>query len=105
MRRVRFAVVGSTGMIGRVHVDAINRLENARLTAVAAVNPAPLIEQASQLHVRAYTDLDELFRSPDVDAVAVATPHPSHLPIVLKAVRAGKHVLTDKPMAVTVSEA
>jgi len=105
LQRVRLAVIGSTGMIGRVHVDAITRLENASLTAVAAINPAPLQEQARQLHVRAYTDLDSLLRDPDVDAVVVATPHPSHMSVVLKAARAGKHVLTDKPIAVAVSEA
>jgi predicted dehydrogenase len=102
---VNFAVVGSTGVIGRVHVEAINRLDNANLVGVAAVRPAPLVKQAEELGVRAYTSLDELLDDPTVDAIVIATPHPSHPSITLKAVEAGKHVLTEKPMAVTVSQA
>jgi len=55
--------------------------------------------------VRAYGSLDEPLSDPSVDVAVIATPHPSHLPITLKATEAGKHVLTEKPMAVTVSEA
>lgn len=105
MSRLRFAVIGSTGMIGKVHAEAINRLDNAALVAVMARSAGPVQAQAATLGVKAYTSLDALLADPKVDAVTVATPHPSHLDIILKAVQAGKHVLTDKPMGVSVSEA
>jgi predicted dehydrogenase len=57
------------------------------------------------LGVKAYGSLEELIEDREVDAIVIATPHPSHLPITLKAVEAGKHVLTEKPMGATVSEA
>jgi len=80
-------------------------LENAKLVAVAAVRPGPLHAQAQGLGVKGYTSLDELMADRDVDAVIIATPHPSHCEITLKAASAGKHVFTEKPMSVTLAEA
>jgi predicted dehydrogenase len=54
--------------------------------------------------VRATTDLDEAINDPAVDALAIATPVPSHYAIALKALQAGKHVLVEKPLAATTDE-
>ena len=105
MSRIRYAVIGSTGMIGGVHIDAIRKLENAELVAVATRSAGPVGAQAASLGVKPYTSVDALLADREVDAVTVATPHPSHLAIIVKAAQAGKHILTDKPMGVTVSEA
>ena len=105
MEQIGFAVVGSTGVIGRVHIDAISRLDNCRLIGINARRQEPLRQQAYDLKALQYATIEEVLEDPDVDAIIIATPHPSHLEITLEAVAAGKHVLVEKPMAATVSEA
>lgn len=105
MDSIGLAIIGSTGVIGRVHIDAITQLSNCRLAGVFARRQEPLRDQAAELGVRAYASLEEAIGDSEVDAIIIATPHPSHKQITLQAVEAGKHVLVEKPMAVTPSEA
>ena len=105
MPPIRLALIGSTGIIGRVHIDAIATLDNCRLVGVHARTQEPLQRQARELGVAAYPALDDALSDDAVDAVVIATPHPSHREITLKAADAGKHVLVEKPMSVTPSEA
>lgn len=55
--------------------------------------------------VKTYADVDEMLSSPDVQAVAIATPVNSHFPLAMRALEAGKHVFVEKPFASTVAEA
>ena len=55
--------------------------------------------------VRTYADIDEMLQSPDVHAVAIATPVTSHFPLAMRALAAGKHVFVEKPFTATVAEA
>ena len=99
------AVVGSTGMIGRVHIEAINRLDSCRLVGITARRQGPLGVQARELATVVFPTLDDALADDGVDAVVIATPHPSHVEITVRAAKAGKHVLTEKPMGATPSEA
>lgn len=103
--KIGLAIIGSTGIIGRVHIDAIAQLDSCRLVGVNARRQEPLRQQALEQRVAMYASLEEVLEDPEVDAVIIATPHPSHLEITLKAAQAGKHILTEKPMGVTPSEA
>ena len=105
MSNIGLAVIGSTGVIGRVHIDAINRLDNCRLVGITARRQGPLRQQAKELGVARFPTLEDALSHPDVDAVVIATPHPSHRDITLASAAAGKHVLVEKPMSVTPSEA
>lgn len=105
MDKIGYAIIGSTGVIGRVHIDAISQLDNCELVGVNARRQEPLREQASKLGVKCYPTLDEVLSDSNVDAVIIATPHPSHEDLTLRAAAAGKHLLVEKPLAVTVSEA
>ena len=105
MEQVGLAIIGSTGVIGETHIDAIRQLSSCRLVGVNARRQEPLRHQASELGVKAYPTLDDALSDSDVDAIIIATPHPSHRDITLQAVEAGKHVLVEKPMSVTPSEA
>ena len=101
---VGVAVIGSTGVIGRVHLAAIGGLDNCRLIGVSARRQDALRRQARDLGAAAYPALDDALADDRVDAVIIATPHPSHAEITMRAAQAGKHVLCEKPMAVAPSE-
>ena len=103
MDKVGLAIVGSTGAIGNTHIEGINNISSGKLVGIYARRQEPLMEQAVDLGVRAYPNLEELLSATEIDAIIIATPHPSHLDITLKAVQAGKHVLVEKPISVTPS--
>ena len=105
MDKVGLAIVGSTGAIGNTHIEGINTIRSGKLVGIYARRQEPLMKQAADLGVRGYPTLDELLSVNEIDAIIIATPHPSHLDITLKAIQAGKHVLVEKPIAVTPSEA
>lgn len=103
--KIGCAIVGSTGVIGNVHIQAISQLGHCQLVGVYARTQALLRQQAAELGVKPYAALDDVFQDADVDAVIIATPHPSHADIACRAAAAGKHILVEKPMSVTPSEA
>ena len=105
MDKVGLAVVGSTGIIGRVHIEAMRGLDSCRLVGINARRQGPLRRQADELGTRLYPTLDDALGDAEVDAVVIATPHPSHLEVTARAAEAGKHVLAEKPLGVTPSEA
>ena len=102
---VRFAIIGSTGAIGSTQINAISQLGCAQLVGVHARTKSKLLSQADSLGVKPYFDLDSLLSDENVDAVIISTPHPSHEFLATKVAEAGKHILTEKPMAVTPKEA
>ena len=98
------AVVGA-GFIGPVHVEGLRRA-GVRVTGVLGSSPARSRQAAERLGVpRAYADLGDALRDPDVTAVHVATPNRLHFEQAAAALRAGKHVLCEKPLAMTAAEA
>ncbi len=102
--QVRFGVIGVGGM-GSGHCRMIPKIPEARLTAVADVEPAT-VEAVSQKHeVPGFATHTELLDSGLVDAVVIATPHYFHPPIAEDAFARGIHVLSEKPIGVTVSAA
>lgn len=105
MNKAGLAVIGSTGIIGRVHIAAIGALPSCRLVGIHARRQEALRRQARELGVRAYRAIDDALADPDVDGIIIATPHPSHRAITAQAAAAGKHVLTEKPMGVTPADA
>ncbi len=104
MKQIGLALVGSTGVIGKVHIDAINQIDSCRLVGVNARTQEPLRAQATELGVKQYSTLDGVLADSEVDAVVIATPHPSHEEIALASIAAGKHLLIEKPLAVTPGE-
>ena len=103
--QVGIGVVGSAGVIGRKHAAEAAELPNTRLVAVHDLDAGAAGEQAAELGARFHTTLDDLLDDPEIDAVTIATPHPLHMPVALDAFSAGKHVLTEKPITATPSEA
>ena len=104
-RRVRAAVIG-TGFVGPFHVDAIRRAGYADVAWLVGANPERTRARAAALGVpQASTDPEAVFRDADVDVVHVCTPNDSHVDLAERALRAGKHVVVEKPLALNSADA
>ena len=104
-RPLRAAVIG-LGMMGRAHVRVWNELvEGVELVAVADSDPDVLREATATSPVHGYPDAEALLSRESVDLVSVVVPTSLHLATTLAALRAGAHVLVEKPIAATRDEA
>ena len=92
------------GAIGRGHADSVSATQGLDLRAVADISPQRRELAGRELGVKTYTTAEELLRDPDVELVVVGTPPSVHADPVVAALRAGKHVVCEKPFAITVDE-
>lgn len=99
---VGVAVIGAGGFATGVHLPNLSRMAGVRIEAVCA-RTGPRAKQAAERHGARFctTDYNEVLADDRVDAVVVATRHGSHAEIALAALRAGKHVFVEKPLALT----
>ncbi len=98
--RLGAAVIG-TGFIGTVHVEALRRL-GVPVLGVLGSSPLRGAERAAALGVaRAYAGLEDLLADPAVQIVHVTSPNVAHYPQVKKILAAGKHVICEKPLAMS----
>ena len=105
MSRIRTAVIG-TGFMGRTHLEALRRVENVDVVEVAATSLEKARAVAAGYNVlNATGDWRDVIADPSIEAVHIATPNDSHFPIAKAAFLAGKHVLCEKPLAMSVAEA
>jgi predicted dehydrogenase len=109
---MRIGVIG-LGFMGSTHLQAWQHVKEAELAAVCSGDAQKLTGDLSQVHgnlggssgqldfsnVRKYQDYDKLLADPDIDAVDICLPTYLHAPAAIAALRAGKHVLVEKPMA------
>jgi len=104
MEKVRIGVVGCGGM-GREHIKNIKELPEAQLACVSDANPETAKRIGGENGVPCFDDYQQLLKSGFCDAVLIATPHYFHPEVGIAAFKAGLHVLSEKPIAVTVSAA
>jgi len=105
MDRIRTAVIG-TGFMGRVHLEALRRVENVDVVEIAGTSLDKAQAAAAGYNVlNATGDWRDVIADPSIDAVHITTPNVSHFPIARAAFEAGKHVLCEKPLALTAFEA
>ncbi|GAB5405676.1 MAG: Gfo/Idh/MocA family oxidoreductase [Aureliella sp.] len=102
---VRWGIIGVGDIANKRVAAAIQADERSELVAVCRRSEAELNAFAEQFGVeQRFTSADALIASPDVDAVYVATPVDCHAPQTVQAANAGKHVLVEKPMALSPGE-
>jgi UDP-N-acetyl-2-amino-2-deoxyglucuronate dehydrogenase len=101
---LRFGLVGA-GAISTQHLEALAAIPGARATAVASASVERARAAGERWGVAWTTDLDELLGRDDVDAVTISTPSGLHPGQALAALRRGKHVLVEKPIALSVDAA
>ncbi|QDU32220.1 Glucose--fructose oxidoreductase precursor [Poriferisphaera corsica] len=98
--RMKLAIIG-TGNIAQQHLKSVEKLNHVELVAVCDVNSEAADKVADEYGVKAFYDHKALIKSNMAEAVLIATPHYFHTDIAIDALRAGLHVLSEKPMAVT----
>src|SRR5437899_3364034 len=97
------AALAGTGFIGPVHVEALRRLGRA-VRGVSGSSPGRAREAAARLGVVAYDSFDALLADPAVEVVHLATPNRLHFEECKQALAAGKHVVCEKPLAMSSAE-
>jgi len=104
---IRFGVIGYGGAfnMGKLHADSAAKF-GMPFTAVCDLDVSRTeAAKADFPNIATYNDVDKFLSEAPFDCVAVITPHNTHAEICIKALQAGKHVITEKPMCITVDEA
>ena len=95
-----FAIVG-TGMISRFHAKAIADVRGAKLVACCDRSAERAEEFGKEVGCTPYSDMKKMLADPAVDVVTIATPSGAHMEPAVEAARAGKHVIVEKPLEIT----
>jgi predicted dehydrogenase len=102
--RLRCGVIGA-GAIGLDHLNSLSQCHRAAAVAIAESNPARAKEASERFKIpRSYSDYRELLDQADIDAVTIALPNYLHAQVAIEALKARKHVLLEKPMAMNAKE-
>jgi len=101
--RVGFGLLGA-GLIAPFHARALEASQQARLVGAADTDPDRLARLTGQYGGRAYASGEEMLDDPEVRVVSILTPNHLHFDAVVKAAGAGKHVLVEKPPAMSLRE-
>jgi UDP-N-acetyl-2-amino-2-deoxyglucuronate dehydrogenase len=97
-----FGIIGC-GMISKFHARAIADIRGAKLVACFDSFPASADRLAAETGCQAYHKLDDMLADPKVDVVTIGTPSGAHMEPAVAAAKAGKHVIVEKPLEITLS--
>jgi predicted dehydrogenase len=101
---LRFGITGC-GVIGPTHARCIQELEGAELVAACDIVPERAQKLAQDYGCEAYTEYEAMLQRPDLDIVCVCTPSVMHAEMGIAAARAGKHVIVEKPIDISLAKA
>ncbi|MCJ8008264.1 Gfo/Idh/MocA family protein [Lederbergia wuyishanensis] len=101
---MKIAVVGS-GKLGQRHLSAWSKIEGIEIVGVIARNQERLEKVASEYGTKAFNSIDELVANTEVDVFDICTPTHTHAALVMEAANQKKHIICEKPLALTSEEA
>ncbi|MCB0257813.1 MAG: Gfo/Idh/MocA family oxidoreductase, partial [Anaerolineae bacterium] len=101
---IRFGLIGC-GRVAPRHAQSIQQIHEASLVAVADIKPSRADHFSREYSAAAHYDHRDLLERQDIDAVSVCVPSGLHAQVVLDALEAGKHVLVEKPIALSLADA
>lgn len=101
---MNFAIVGCGHIAGK-HAEAVNQISHARLMAVCDKMKENMTNYVREFGAKPYGDYDAMLQDPFVDIVSICTPSGTHASLAVKAAAAGKHIVLEKPMALTLEDA
>ncbi|GHO42462.1 Gfo/Idh/MocA family protein [Ktedonospora formicarum] len=99
MEKLRFGIIGC-GVIGQLHAQALSSLPDAQLVAVADILEERAQKLGSKYNVATYTDYQQMWTETELDAVCICTPSGLHGTPACDAMRAGLHIVVEKPMEI-----
>lgn len=106
MKQLRWGVLGTAAIGTRKVIPGLQKGRFTRVDAIASRDIDKARKAANDLGIlRAYGSYEELLADPEIDAVYIPLPNQMHVPWTIKAAEAGKHVLCEKPLSLTVAEA
>src|SRR5665647_2392222 len=103
-KMIKVALVG-IGYIGHVHASALRQLKNAQVVAIIDNLEDRGRKVADDINAKYFKNIDELLNNSDADCVDICVPTFAHAEIAIKAANAGKHVLCEKPLALSLQDA
>lgn len=104
MKTTRVAVVGYGWWGQTCHIPLIQQAPGLELVGVASGDAAKRAKIESELGVRAYADLEAALADDDVEAIVLVTPNDVHADLAIQALDAGRHLVTDKPMCLSLAQ-
>ena len=105
MKKVKVAVIGC-GAIGAIHSERYSKSPYAELGAVVDIIPDRAESYAAKFGAgKALTDYKAMLKDPSIEAVSVCLPNDLHAPVTIAALQAGKHVLCEKPISISLRKA
>ena len=106
MKKYNVAIIGYS-WVSTAHIPAINATPHAQVTAIYSSRPQNDAELSAKhgCPIKSYTDLDTLLKQPDIHAVSICSYPSQHAQQVIAAAKAGKHIILEKPLTMTLDEA
>ena len=105
MAKIKVGIIG-TGFIGPAHIEALRRLGNIDVVALAECSDEVAKSKAEMLGIENhYGDYRELIKDKQIRSVHICSPNYLHYEMTKAVLQAGKHVICEKPLAITVAEA
>lgn len=106
MKKYNVAVIGY-GWVATAHIPAINATGRAQVTAVCSSRPQDAAALSAQYGspIRTFTSVEDVLRLPDIDVISVCSYPSQHAAHVIAAARAGKHIILEKPLTMSLEEA
>ena len=106
MSTIGVAIIGSGGIALANHLPGFALCPDTKVVALCDSNPETLARASQQTGIKATsTNWEDIVKRDDVHAIVIATPNYVHAPITIAAAKAGKHVLCEKPIALSYPEA
>jgi predicted dehydrogenase len=104
-RKIRVGIVGTGGIAKACHIPGWQAHDDVEIVAVCDINKKRAVAAAEEHNIpNAFKDFKELVKLKEIDIVDICTPNMVHTPAVIAALNAGKHVICEKPLAVTTAE-